>query len=74
MASPTMPFEEVSSTNEPETDVGSSTAWEVTVAPPMLTVSVPTIPAEDEPSPYVMLYDCPSNNLKVEDLSGLYNV
>lgn len=50
-ARPTRPLDWVSETNDWETAVASSTAWLVTVAPPMLTVSVPTFPAVPDPSP-----------------------
>ncbi|KAL3706505.1 hypothetical protein TMatcc_007517 [Talaromyces marneffei ATCC 18224] len=51
-ASPTRPLELVSCTNDVETLLASSTAWFWTVAPPMSTVSVPTVPDAPDPSPH----------------------
>lgn len=50
-ARPTSPLDWVSCTKEVETAVASSMACLVTVAPPMSTVSVPTLPAAPDPSP-----------------------
>ncbi len=50
-ARPTSPLDWVSWTKEAETAVASSMACLVTVAPPISTVSVPTLPAAPDPSP-----------------------
>ena len=70
-ARPTRPLDCVSVTKEPETAEASSTAWFVAVAPPMLTVSVPTtLPVAFEPSPNVMANVLPLSALNVCDLVG----
>ena len=51
-ARPSRPSELVSETNWLETAVASSIAWLVTVAEPMFTVSVPTVPDAPLSSPY----------------------
>jgi hypothetical protein len=59
-ASPTRPLEEVSCTKESATSDANSTAWLVAVAPPMLTVSVPTMfPVALDPSPKEIAKDAP---------------
>lgn len=69
-ARPTRPSLFWSRTNEPETEVASSTTCCVTVAPPILTVSVPALPEADEPSPYLICQVSPLTDLKVELLDG----
>ena len=51
---PTRPEEAASPVKERETMVADSTAWLKTFTPPMLTMSVYTLPAEWLPSPYAM--------------------
>ena len=69
-ARPTRPLEAVSEMNEEATEVGRPMAWDATVAPPMLTASVPTGPRAKEPSPYEMLKVEPVAAWKVVDLVG----
>lgn len=51
-ARPTRPSLFVSWMKEPDTCVAISTACLVAVAPPMLTLSKPTVPDALDPSPY----------------------
>ncbi len=55
----------VSDWNSDEIVLASSTAWPVTVVPPTVTVSVPTTPLADEPSPYDMDHVAPDSVLYV---------
>jgi hypothetical protein len=54
---------DVSVTKEDETLLASSTAWVLTVVPPMVTVSVPTTPLAPDPSAYSMLQVYPESAL-----------
>lgn len=51
---PSRPEDAASSVKADETCVADSTAWLITLTPPMLTTSVYTLPLERLPSPYWM--------------------
>jgi len=70
-ASPRRPSLLVSDTKDAETDVASSTACDVAVAPPITTVSVPTVPEAPDPSPYEIDQVDPARVLKLALLAGL---
>ena len=48
----------------------SSTAWFLIVSPPIVTLSVPTVPDAEEESPYEICHFEPFATLYVDDLVG----
>ena len=48
----------------------SSMAWFCTVKPPMVMLSVPTVPDAEDWSPYWICHVLPDDSLKVEDFEG----
>lgn len=69
--SPRRPSVSTSETKDELTAVASSTAWLVTVTPPTVTVSVPTVPDAELPSPNIILNLSPASVSNVEDAEGL---
>ena len=69
-ARPRRPLDPVSETNSVETWSASSIAWCLTVRPPMVRLSVPTVPEAEEWSQNVMSNVEPAILWKLEDFVG----